>query len=243
MSTASPSEGHFETPEQQETAATLGMWIFLATEVLFFGGLFMAYAFVWWASPGTVAAASRHLELLLGSINTFILLTSSFVMTLGLWFHDQGNRRAAAWLLTITAMLGCVFLGIKGFEYSQVIKEELLPGAHFRYGPTDTLHARDRGIGREDPMPEGIVGALGTRGSHDPRVIPGVAQLFFWLYFVMTALHGIHLLVGIVLVGLLVLGLRRNWDLSPNLMHNAGLYWHFVDLIWIFLFPLLYLAR
>ena len=212
----------------------LGMWVFLATEVLFFGALFMAYTFVRWESPATVAAASGHLELLLGGINTVVLLTSSFILTLGLFFHGLGRTRLAMWLIIATAMLGVLFLCIKATEYLHVAHEGLLPGRHFRY---------ERIAPSASPMPGGMTGALGMRGAPMPSAVPGVAELFFWLYFVMTGLHGLHLLVGIGLLGVVAALLWRNpAGVSPGTVHNVGLYWHFVDVIWIFLFPLLYLA-
>jgi len=230
----SPTERHFENAEQQRDVATLGMWIFIATEVLFFGVLFMAYTFVRWESPVTVAAASRHLELGLGAINTAVLLTSSFVMTLGIFFNDRGRRRLAAWLLVVTALMGMFFLAIKTTEYVHVINEGHFPGTRFQY---EHFHPETA-----NPMPSGIVGALGTQGESHPQEIPSVSELFFWLYFVMTGLHGLHVVIGVVLLLVIAVMLRRPGGASRNTVHNAGLYWHFVDVVWIFLFPLLYLA-
>ena len=162
-----PIQHHFETAEQQRDAAALGMWIFLGTEVLFFGALFMAYTFLRWSNPAAVAAGSRHLELLLGSINTAVLLTSSFVMTVGLYFHNMGRRRLASWMLIATAIMGMLFLGIKATEYSHVIHEGYLPGAHFRPGEEHL---------EGNPMPGGLVGALGTRGTPAQTEIPGSTE-------------------------------------------------------------------
>lgn len=226
-------EEHFENAEQQRNTAIFGMWIFLGTEVLFFGGLFLAYTFLRWASPASVEMGSRHLELPLGGINTVILLTSSFVLSVGIHFSENGRLRLAAFLMTVTALMGIAFLCIKGTEYRHVIHEGLLPCSGFRIDrvmPPASFQA-------------GITGALGQSGVPDSRsVVPTVAELFFWLYFVMTGLHAVHLLIGIVLCLVIATLLCRPCGVSQNAVHNAGLYWHFVDLVWIFLFPLLYLA-
>lgn len=228
-----PIKHHFETADQQRDASTLGMWIFLGTEVLFFGALFMAYTFLCWSSPSAVNEGSRHLELVMGGINTAVLLTSSFVMTLGLYFHDIGRQRWAVWMLVITAAMGILFLVIKGTEYAHVGHEGLFPGVHFRYE-----HAHPGG----DPMPGGIIGALGMRGGEGQLATSGAVELFFWLYFVMTGVHALHVIIGIVMLLIVAAMLRRTRGVSINTVHNAGLYWHFVDVVWIFLFPLLYLA-
>ena len=193
---------HFVSREQQQDAATLGMWVFLATEVLFFGVLFMGYAYVRWRYPGVVEAASRHLEIVQGSINTAVLLTSSFIMATGVLLAEQGRHRAAALALGVTAGMGGVFLAIKGTEYAAVIGEGFLPSAG---------------------------------GAGDER-------LFFWLYFVMTGLHALHVLIGVTLLAVLAWLMRKPHGVSLNTVRNTGLYWHFVDLVWVFLFPLLYLA-
>lgn len=230
----SPTEHHFATADQQRDAAMLGMWIFLGTEVLFFGALFLAYTFLRWASPAAVSVGSRHLELVMGSINTAVLLTSSFVMTLGLYFYDLGRRRLAIWMLLITAVMGLLFLTIKGTEYVHAIHEGFLPGTQFRYGQAQPYGG--------NPIASGLVGAVGSRGLPDQGAVPGVVELFFWLYFVMTGLHGLHVIIGVVMLLVIAAMLLRTQGVSPNTMHNAGLYWHFVDVVWIFLFPLLYLA-
>ncbi len=218
---------HFETLGQQEAAATLGMWVFLATEVLFFGALFLCYAYVRWSYPAQVEEGSRHLETVLGTINTGVLLTSSFIMATGVLFAEQGRPRRAAVALAVTAAMGVVFLAIKGTEYAAVIREGDLPGF------TAQLQRLSHPGG-------GAVGLLSQGGGP----IPGQRELFFWLYFIMTGLHALHVAIGVVLLGGLAWWLRgeARASVSVNAIRNAGLYWHFVDLVWVFLFPLLYLA-
>lgn len=200
----------FDDLEQQHEAARLGMWIFLATEVLFFGGLFLAYTVYRFLFPETFAAASRHTEVILGAANTAILLFSSTLMALAVRAAQLGRRGQLVWLLLGTAFLGVVFMGIKGLEYHQDFVDHLVPGAGFRWMEAN----------------------------------PGGAEIFFWLYFAMTGLHAIHVTVGIVvMLVLVILAFRRRFD-GGNYMpvEIAGLYWHFVDIVWVFLFPLLYLA-
>ena len=233
MKSESPASHLFDNPEHQRQTAALGMWIFLGTEVLFFGALFMAYTFLRWASPAAVSEGSRHLELWIGSLNTVVLLTSSFVVTLALYAHDQGRHRLASWMLLAAAAMGLLFLSLKGMDYIHVGSEGFFPGTQFRYRQ---VHP---GV---SPMPGGLTGALGARGHPLQGVSPGSIELFFWLYFVMTALHAVHLMVGIVALLIVAAWLHRRKQVSYNTIHNVGLYWHFVDIIWIFLFPLLYLA-
>ncbi|MEI6349671.1 MAG: cytochrome c oxidase subunit 3 [Verrucomicrobiota bacterium] len=230
-------EHHFETAEQQRGAANLGMWVFLATEVLFFSGLFMAYTFVRWSSPETVHAASRHLELVFGTINTAVLLTSSLIMAIGVQFAEFGKTRLAALMLAITAVMGFAFLAIKATEYTMVIHEGLFPGKNFQ------AERVVPGIIHQGTQLLSLPIKAGEPGT--PPILagrPGAAELFFWLYFVMTGLHALHVLIGVVMLGLLAVLLRRGTYVSNNTVHNAGLYWHFVDMVWVFLFPLLYLA-
>jgi len=200
----------FDDIEQQRSAAILGMWIFLATEVLFFGGLFLSYTAYRYLYPNVWAAASRYTEVILGGANTAILLFSSTLMALAVRASQLERRRHLVWLLLGTAFFGIIFMGIKGFEYHKDFVEHLVPGANFQW--------------------------------HE--VNPAAAELFFWLYFAMTGLHAIHVTVGILLMLVLaLLAWRRRFE-NGNYMpvEVAGLYWHFVDIVWVFLFPLLYLA-
>jgi cytochrome c oxidase subunit III len=200
---------HFPSAEQQEHAARLGMWLFLATELLLFAGLFTCYAVYRLLFQETFEAASHLLDAGLGTLNTIVLITSS--LTVALAHHQAHLRRGrkAALLLGLTLVLAGAFLVIKGFEWSHDFHEGLLPGRHYRY--------------------EGLQA-------------PG-APMFFVVYFLMTGLHGLHVVVGMgVLAVLAVLAARGRFDggwTTP--VELGGMYWHLVDLIWIFLYPLLYL--
>jgi cytochrome c oxidase subunit 3 len=200
---------HFSTLEQEHDAETMGMWVFLATEVLFFGGLFTVYTVYRVIFPGAWDAGSRILDLNLGTLNTAVLLASSLTMAIALHAARLGHRRTMVFFLLVTASLGTLFLGVKGFEYYHKYAEHLLPGFGFQ-------------------LPAGM---------------PIQVGLFLKLYLVMTALHAFHLLVGICLVlALAFFGWRGRFTaLKHTPVEMIGLYWHFVDIVWIFLFPLLYL--
>ena len=197
----------FESLEQQQDASRLGMWTFLATEVLFFGGLFLAYIVYRHAYPEAFAVASRHTNVLYGTINTAILLTSSLWMALAVNSAEEGKNKQLVRYLLLTILFAVAFLGVKALEYKQDLDEHLLPGHHFS-------------------VPEA------------PK-----SELFFYLYWAMTGLHGIHVIVGIgVLSVIALLARRRRYSAEyHNPVEVAGLYWHFVDIVWIFLYPLLYL--
>lgn len=200
----------FEEPAQQREAATLGMWVFLATEILFFGGLFLGYAVYRFYYPEVFAEASNHTLVAIGSINTAVLLVSSFVMVLAVRAAERRQRLETSLFLAVTAFLGLAFLGIKGFEYHHEIQAGLFPGAHFRFEGAD----------------------------------PAGARMFFYLYFLMTGVHALHVTIGIVLLGLMslrVLISSRPARLATT-VDLLGLYWHFVDIVWVFLFPLIYLV-
>ena len=186
----------------------LGMWIFLASEVLFFGGLFVAYLYGRTTWPQGWAAASRHTDVLLGTVNTALLLTSSAIVALAIACEENPRqRRWTARLLWTTASLGAAFLAIKGIEWHADWRQHLVPGPSF---------------------------ALTVSG----------AQQFFALYFVMTGLHAVHMIAGVGVLASLAHGraCERAWAKAPQL-EIAALYWHFVDLVWIFLYPLLYLVE
>jgi cytochrome c oxidase subunit 3 len=200
---------HFDDLEQQRETASLGMWVFLATEVLFFGGLFGTYLIyrVWY--PTTFGEASRTLSIVAGTANTTVLITSSLTMALAVHAASIGRRGRLMLLLAATMALGVVFLGIKAMEYYQKFVEHHVPGPTFHFEGGDPAHA----------------------------------QIFFSLYFMMTGLHAAHMVVGLGIMSvMLFMAWRRlftpEWHTPVEV---SGLYWHFVDIIWIFLFPLLYL--
>jgi cytochrome c oxidase subunit 3 len=205
-----PHQQHqFETVEQQQETSTLGMWAFLVTEVMFFGGLFGAYTVYRYLYPHAFAAASHHLNVFIGAANTAVLIGSSMTMALAVRAAQLGNRRSQVVFLLLTIVLGSVFLGVKVFEYHDKFVHHLVPGPHFHFeGP----------YGRE-------------------------AQIFYSLYFAMTGMHAVHMIIGIgMLATLTVLAWRGKF--SPEYftpVELGGLYWHFVDIVWIYLFPLLYL--
>jgi cytochrome c oxidase subunit 3 len=200
---------HFENLEQQREAGTLGMWVFLVTEIMFFGGMFLAYLVYRSAFPRMFAEASSQLDLTLGAVNTVVLICSSFTMALAVFGAQVGNRRMLVFFLLLTILLGLAFLGIKSLEYRHKFEHHLFPGSHFRY-----------------------------QGSNARE-----AQIFFGLYFAMTGMHALHMIIGVGLLSVLAWMAKRG-RFSPEYfspVELSGLYWHFVDIIWIFLFPLLYL--
>ncbi len=203
----SPLEHQFETLHQQHHADTLGMWLFLATEVLFFGGLLTGYTMYRSSYPAAFGEASRTLDIVAGTINTMVLLGSSFTMAMSVHASQLGKRRLLLLCLTATILLGLVFLGIKGFEYHEKWEEHHVPGPGFIWA--------------------------GQNGR--------VAQLFVFFYFALTGLHALHMLIGIGIMSVL---LTQTWRgrVRNYTVEISGLYWHFVDIVWIFLFPLLYLV-
>ncbi|HYL64053.1 MAG TPA: cytochrome c oxidase subunit 3 family protein [Candidatus Methylomirabilis sp.] len=205
--------GQFQTMEQQKESATLGMWIFLSTEVLFFGGMFLTYTINRHAYPTIFAEASTTLSLKLGTINTLVLIASSFTMAMTVWSAQVGKKKLIPLFLILTLLLGCVFLGIKGIEYHDKYVEHHIPGLPFQFEPGSDV----------------------ATNAH--------AQLFFSLYFAMTGLHALHMVVGVgLLCWLLKEALKGRFTPGYNTpVENIGLYWHFVDIVWIYLYPLLYL--
>jgi len=204
----------FDNLEQQREAGTIGMWVFLITEVMFFGGLFMAYLTYRYWYPDSFAAGSSELQTILGATNTVVLICSSLTMALAVWSAQTGVRRLQIIFLILTMLLGLAFLGIKAYEYYSKYVESHIPWGNFKW---------------EGPLP-------GTATVH-------TVQMFYWLYFAMTGLHALHMVVGIsILSVLLFLAWRGRFTPEYHApMEISGLYWHFVDIVWIFLFPLLYL--
>jgi cytochrome c oxidase subunit III len=201
---------HFQTLDQQHEAATLGMWVFLVTEVMFFGGLLMAYLLyrIWY--PEAWAEGSLDLDIRLGGFNTVVLIASSLTMAFAVRASQTGAQKATVRLLVLTMILGLTFLVVKAFEYEHKWELNHIPGANFIYP-----------------------------GPHAPQV-----EIFMSLYFALTGLHALHMVIGVGLLSVITwMAHRRRF--SPEWytpVEISGLYWHFVDIVWIFLFPLLYLV-
>jgi cytochrome c oxidase subunit 3 len=200
---------HFGSLTAQKEASSLGMWIFLATEVLFFGGMFTAYAIYRSTYRAAFEGASNLLDIRLGAVNTGVLILSSLTMALAVWAASRGKKNRIVAFLAATMLLGTVFLGIKVVEYAEKFQRHEVPGPNF------------------------VV----------PHGLPRQSEMFFSLYFCMTGLHALHMIVGIGLLSWLVAKARRGafTERYNTPVEMVGLYWHFVDIVWIFLFPLLYL--
>ncbi|MGH9803739.1 MAG: cytochrome c oxidase subunit 3 family protein [Candidatus Acidiferrales bacterium] len=199
----------FDDLGQQKEASIFGMWVFLVTEVMFFGGMFTGYAAYRFKYHEAFMAGSNHLDILLGGINTAVLILSSLTMAMAVHAAQLSKRRAVMIYLIITMLLGSAFLGIKAVEYSHKFHQHLVPGPHFAFDGIDPQHA----------------------------------QLFFSFYFAMTGFHALHMVVGIGLLSVILwMAYKGRFNAEYyNPVEVSGLYWHFVDIVWIFLFPLLYL--
>ena len=207
---------HFDNLEQQREAGALGMWVFIAQEVMFFGGLFLAYLIYRMKYPEAFMAASNHLDWKIGTFNTAVLIASSLTMALAVWATQVGRaRRTQVLFMGLTMLLGLVFLGVKVVEYTDKYRDGLIPLAGW-FNPHFALPA---GVTVQN------------------------FQMFYWIYFAMTGLHALHMIIGVaILIPIMWAAWRGRY--SPEYhapVENFGLYWHFVDIIWIFLFPLLYL--
>jgi cytochrome c oxidase subunit 3 len=201
----------FDTVAQQREASTLGMWIFLITEIMFFGGMFLAYSIYRTKYPEVFAIASSSLNVYIGAANTVVLLCSSFTMVMAVRASALGKQKAIVMWLILTLIFGMTFLGVKAFEWNEKFEMHHVPG---------------------------------LAGFHlDGVTQQGAASIFFALYFCMTGLHAMHMVVGVGILGVLVWqsakGRYSEKYMTP--VDISGLYWHFVDIVWIFLFPLLYL--
>jgi len=210
---------HFATEEQQRNSASFGMWIFLATEVMFFGGLFCAYLIYRHWYFGDFAAASTSINAKLGGANTAVLICSSLTVVLAIWAAQTSRRALMIAMLVLTMLFGLVFLGIKGIEYYDKFEEHHVPGASFSF--------------EHVPIPS----------QPDQYANPRHAEIFFALYFIMTGLHALHMIIGLGIFSWLFWAAWKG-RFTPEYhtpLEIGGLYWHFVDIVWIYLFPLLYL--
>ncbi len=205
-----PHAHHFDSAEHEYQSSKQGVWLFLCTEILMFGGLFVAYALFHHIYPELFKAGASHLDWKLGATNTIVLLFSSLTMALGIYYNQLRNKNMAALMLVITLVCGFIFLGIKWIEYSHKFHEGLFPGAMF----------------------SGEVGEVKN------------LALYFSFYFMMTGLHAIHVLTGMGLITWVLIRTLRG-EFGPDYytpVEGVGLFWHLVDLVWIYLFPLLYLV-
>jgi len=289
---------HWHSMRQQFEAGKLGMWLFLATEVLLFGGLFCAYFIYRHNRPELFEYGHHALDKIWGAVNTVVLLISSLTMALGVRYSQIGDTKKLRAMLALTFLCGCGFMGIKAIEYSAKIEHGYLIGKHFDYRTVieHEAHATGATAGHAAPGdahapapvaahgepavfapanvpayvppeksafiepprgPSGLVpethavphgDAHGAAEHADPNILPAEgrprdAHIFFSIYFMMTGLHGIHVLIGMAVLAWLFV-ISRDGRFGPTYftpVEVGGLYWHLVDLIWIFLFPLLYL--
>lgn len=269
----------FEDMKQQEESVSIGMWLFLAQEIMFFGGLFTAYLVFRWRFPMAFAAGSNHLNAFWGGLNTLVLIVSSLTMALTVYYARLGNRNLQVILIILTMFFGTVFLGIKGIEYSDKYHDGVVPvtGLNRKVkAPTDeglaaaetakpcweagheeeanyvnprgefqwtdcslAKMAQDKGFLTESERN----GYLNSAGQIDGNRFRDKVRIFFWLYFAMTGLHALHMIVGLgLMLWLLYKAFRGTFGPEYYMpVEISGLYWHFVDIVWIFLFPLLYL--
>jgi cytochrome c oxidase subunit 3 len=200
---------HFATAEQQQDSSVMGMWVFLITEIMFFGGMFYGYMVYRYLHYRAWSEGSQHMEFWWGTINTVVLLCSSLTMAMGVRAAQLGRRKAIVIFLLITILFGLAFLGIKGIEYHQHWVDQEFPGLHWHW---------------EGPNSQEVA-------------------LFFSFYWAMTGFHALHMVIGVGLVSYIIYhaqkGRYNESYFTP--VENVGLYWHFVDIVWIFLYPLLYL--
>jgi cytochrome c oxidase subunit 3 len=200
---------HFATPDQQRETAGIGMWVFLVTEVMLFGGLFMAYTVYRLSHPQAFDLGSAQMEITLGGINTAVLICSSFTMALAVHSAETGNQRRVAWFLAATMIIGAAFLAIKFTEYYLHYRDHKVPAFWFEYPGPDSANV----------------------------------QMFFVFYIVMTGLHALHMTIGLGLLSVLLF--RTLLGSFSERYHTAvdlgGLYWHFIDIVWIFLYAIFYI--
>ena len=254
---------HFESMPQQKEAAVLGMWTFLLTEILFFGGLFMAYMLyrIWYHEA--FVAASTSIKLFWGALNTVVLIGSSLTMAMAVRCAQTNQRKPTVTWLIVTMILGTVFLGVKVIEYADKFEHHHVPGPNFVW---EAHPGGEAGVGTASPAVRGGEGAAGGQGTggqgtagtdHSAPAAPAThaagaasdpalqqyTQIFFSLYFTMTGLHALHMIIGIgIMMVITWMAWQGKFDAhyyTP--VEMTGLYWHFVDIVWIYLFPLLYL--
>ena len=281
----------FEDMKQQEESVSIGMWLFLAQEIMFFGGLFTAYLVFRSRYPMAFAAGSNHLDAFLGGLNTLVLIVSSLTMALTVYYAQKGNRNMQVILIVLTMLFGTMFLGVKAVEYNDKYNNGLVPvaglnkktkagvpaGEHKAFvlpfetvasasestpGAPEHVYVNPHGefqwheydlirhtieLQAKEPNVQHLTVAekIGyfTSGQLDENKFRDKVRIFFWIYFVMTGLHALHMIIGLGLMTWLLWKAWKNTYSAEYYMpvEMSGLYWHFVDIVWIFLFPLLYL--
>ncbi|MGB7068138.1 MAG: cytochrome c oxidase subunit 3 [Pyrinomonadaceae bacterium] len=275
----------FEDMKQQEESVSIGMWVFLAQEIMFFGGMFTAYLVFRWRFPMAFASGSNHLDAFWGGLNTIVLIVSSLTMALTVYYAQKGNRNLQVLMIILTMFFGTVFLGVKAIEYTDKYEHGLVPvtgwnkkakagtasehasssirlpfettASAFSAEPSTAVHEYSNPRGEfqwsdtslaEQARQGGFltrseeIGYF-TNGRIDAEKFRDKVRSFFWIYFVMTGLHALHMVIGL---GIMAWLLWKAWRFTFSADYYApvemsGLYWHFVDIVWIFLFPLLYL--
>jgi cytochrome c oxidase subunit 3 len=240
---------HFDDVEQQKESSNLGMWAFLATEVMFFGGLFAAYALYRTLNPEAFAAASRFQNVPLGFINTGVLLVSSLTMAIAVRSAQLREMKKVVRFLLMTLALGTTFLVIKGFEWHADYEEHLIPGVNFDWEKAQ--ESKHKNVNADitpahhatELAPEGFAPKGPSAYKIPQSTEAGKAQMYFFLYFAMTGLHAFHMVIGIVAVAIMAWLSHIRWMSGGGAtqIECMGLYWHFVDVVWVFLYPLLYL--
>ena len=252
----------FSDRAQQDESYIVGMWTFLVTEIMFFGALFLAYAVYRSQYSAEVTAASRELSVDLGFINTLILLTSSLTMAFGVRASILKQKKMQLVFIGVTILLAFGFLVVKTVEYKRKFDHHLVPGPHFVWPPAheggqEAGHGGESHGAAADAASHPAVGgaALAEKGAAAEKGFPARfnqdeiakarAQLYLSLYFIMTGLHGFHVIIGILILGTIWLMIAFDHPAIQDFIpiELAGLYWHFVDIVWIFLYPLLYLIH
>jgi cytochrome c oxidase subunit 3 len=231
MSTAKPNASgyhpahHFDNAEHEYQSSKQGVWLFLCTEIVMFGGLFVAYAIFHHLYPEVFKIGSTFTDWRMGASNTVVLLTSSLTMALGIYYTQMGKKTLAIQMLGITVLCGAIFMVIKYMEYSHKIHLGLLPGSWFHANPAELLEEIHHKMPGVEKLPVNL-------------------PVYFSFYYMMTGIHGIHVLIGMCLIVWTMIRSARG-EFGPEhytAVEGVGLFWHLVDLVWIYLFPLLYLV-
>jgi cytochrome c oxidase subunit 3 len=239
----------FDTLEQQHDSYSLGMWAFVVQEVMFFSGLIVTYFMFRYKFPTAFLDGSNHLDLVVSTTNTVVLLSSSLTMALAVHAAQTGHKMKLIQFLVATLVLGSVFLGIKGYEYNQKYVNNLIPGYNFEWtAPPSHVPGAEASHGQEvaENGHAGEVVPVGNALTAAPisyAPFPQQVEVFYGLYFIMTGAHAIHMVIGaVVILILIVLSWKDHFSSNYYVpIEMFGLYWHFVDIVWVFLFPLLYL--